>query len=311
MNGRLRHFLEIDDLSASELASVLDAAEKPAPQDLLLRRSVGLIFEKPSLRTRNSCEAAIATLGGHPVSIFDAEIGLDKRESVEDITRVLAGYYCAIGARVFGHSKVERMAAVSAVPVINLLSDDAHPCQALADLLTIRQRFGSLGGLTIAWVGDFTNVARSLAFGALMSGAHVRVACPPGYGPTEADLDHARLLCAPGATISVHARPAEAVEGANVVSTDSFVSMGKELEAAIRKQVFEGYQVDHRLMAAAGSDAVFMHCLPAHRGDEVSADVIDGPQSLAFPQAHNRMHAFRGLLVWMMTANTDHLQRGV
>ena len=299
MNG-VRHLLEIDDLSAAELGLVLDAAEKPAPDTLLSKRAVGLIFEKPSLRTRNSCEAAIAALGGHPVSIFDAEVQLDKRETVEDVTRVLAGYYSAIGARVFEHSKIERMAAVSTVPIVNLLSDDAHPCQALADLLTIRQRFGTLGGLTLGWVGDFTNVARSLALGALMSGMHVRVACPVGYGPSDADLDHARIMAAPDATIEVAGRPHEAVEGANIVSTDSFVSMGKELEASIRKQVFEGYQVDDRLMAAAGNDAVFLHCLPAHRGEEVSASVIDGDRSLVFPQAHNRMHAFRGLLVWLL-----------
>ena len=297
----MRHLLEIDDLSPAELAEVLDLAEKPAPTGLLSHQGVGLIFEKPSLRTRNSCEAAIVALGGHPVAIFDNEIGLDKRESVEDITKVLAGYYSLLGARVFEHGKVERMAAVSKVPVINLLSDDAHPCQALADLLTIRQHFGSLQGHTLAWIGDYTNVARSLTLGAVMSGLSVRVACPPGYGPSEADLDHSATLSQHGATVTICRRPEEAVHGASAVSTDSYVSMGKEAEEAIRRQVFEGYQITEPLMAAAVSDAVFLHCLPAHRGDEVSATVIDGPRSLVFSQAHNRMHAFRGLVVWLLS----------
>ena len=297
----MRHVLEIDDLSAAELAEVLDLAEKPAPVNVLSHQAVGLIFEKPSLRTRNSCEAAIVQLGGHPVSIFEAEIGLDKRETVEDITQVLAGYYSLLGARVFAHAKVERMAAVSRVPVVNLLSDDAHPCQALADLLTVRQHFGSFQGRTVAWIGDYTNVARSLTLGAVMSGMAVRVASPTGYGPSDADLDHAATLSQHGATVTVCWRPEEAVQDVSVVSTDSFVSMGKEAEAGVRKQVFEGYQVDDLLMAAASTDAVFLHCLPAHRGAEVSASVIDGPRSLVFPQAHNRMHAFRGLVVWLLS----------
>ena len=297
----MRHVLEIDDLSAAELAEVLDLAEKPAPVNVLSHQAVGLIFEKPSLRTRNSCEAAIVQLGGHPVSIFEAEIGLDKRETVEDITQVLAGYYSLLGARVFAHAKVERMAAVSRVPVVNLLSDDAHPCQALADLLTVRQHFGSFQGRTVAWIGDYTNVARSLTLGAVMSGMAVRVASPTGYGPSDADLNHAATLSQHGATVTVCRRPEEAVQNASVVSTDSFVSMGKEAEAGVRKQVFEGYQVDDRLIAAASTDAVFLHCLPAHRGAEVSAGVIDGPRSLVFPQAHNRMHAFRGLVVWLLS----------
>ena len=214
---RLRHLLELDDLSPTELNEVLDMAEKPPMAQLLTGKAVGLIFEKPSLRTRNSSAVAIVQLGGHPVTIFEQEIQLDKREPIEDAIRVLSGYFSLIGARVFEHSKVERMASSATVTVVNLLSDDSHPCQALADLLTVRQRFGALHGLELAWVGDFTNVARSLSIGALMSGASVRVASPPGYGPTDGDLDRIRLGAVGGATITVGSRPDEATAGAHVV----------------------------------------------------------------------------------------------
>ena len=297
MSG-IRHFLEIDDLTPDELLGVLDASEK-APSPLLVGKGVALIFEKPSLRTRNSCEMAVAQLGGHPAVIFDAEVSLDKRESVEDVTRTLMGYYDVISARVFEHAKLERMAAVANVPIINLLSDAGHPLQALADLLTIRQQMGSVRGLTIGWVGDFSNVARSLSLGAMALGAHLQVCCAPGYGPSAHDVEHMMVRSHHGARFTVCATPSEAVTGAQVVSTDAWYSMGQESERDTRRGAFEGFRVDGALMAGAENGAIFLHCLPAHRGEEATSDVLDGPSSRIWQQAHNRMHTFRGLLTWL------------
>jgi ornithine carbamoyltransferase len=294
----IRHFLEVDDLSPSELIAVLDASEASA-RPLLTGRGVGLIFEKPSLRTRNSAEMAVVQLGGHPVFITDAEAGLDKRESVEDITRVIEGYFAVIAARVFEHGKLERMASVAKVPIINLLSDDGHPVQALADLLTIRQHFGDLANRTIGWVGDFSNVARSLSIGAMLCGMHMRVATPAGYGPSRADIDRFAALAEKGATFTVVDGALKAASGADVVSTDAWYSMGQEDEHAIRADAMRPYRVDSAMMSQATPDAIFLHCLPAHRGEEVTSEVLDSPQSRAFPQAHNRMHTFRGLLSWL------------
>lgn len=297
----VRHLLDVDDLTRAELDEVLRRAAAPPPAPAasgrpLAGRTVGLYFEKPSLRTRHSCEAAVVQLGGHPVMFRPDEVGSGEREPLADIARVLSGYHAALGARVFDHGLLEVMAAAASVPVVNLLSDLGHPCQALADLLTMRQLFGDLVGATIAWVGDFNNVARSLAAGATMCGMKVQLACPPGYGPTPADLERLRGL---GAEPSVTSRPAEAVAGAVAVHTDVWASMGQEDEVAARALAFEGFQVDDRLMAAADPAAVFMHCLPAHRGEEVAASVVDGPRSVVFAQAHNRLHSARGLLWWL------------
>lgn len=301
-----RHFLEIDDLKADELTAVLDAAQKPPMVGLLAGKGVALVFEKPSLRTRNSSEMAVVQLGGHPVFIQQQEIQLGKRETIEDVTRVLAGYYSVISARVFEHKQLERMAAVSPVPVVNLLSDGGHPCQALADLLTIRNRFGTLGGVPLAWVGDFNNVARSLSLGAMLSGMDLRVASPPGYGPTPQDLDRLAALDTPrGGRLVVHARPTSAVAGAMAVSTDTWVSMGQEGERTERLRAFEGFGVDGALMAGAACEGIFLHCLPAKRGQEVTDEVMEGPQSMVFTQAHNRMHAYRGLLTWLLTRPSE------
>jgi ornithine carbamoyltransferase len=290
-----RHVLEIDDLTPVEVARVLDLADDPVRPPLLAGQTVGLYFEKPSLRTRHSCETAVVQLGGHPVTFRKDEIGGSGREPIGDIARVLSGYHAALGARVFDHRVLEQLAAASAVPVVNLLSDTGHPCQSLADLLTMRQAWGDLAGRTIAWIGDFNNVARSLALGAALSGMRLRIASPAGYGPSESDLD--RLLAAGlDGPPTVTDRPAEAATGADAVHTDVWASMGQEDEADARHRAFEGFQVDEAVMAAAASHAVFMHCLPAHRGEEVAAAVVDGPQSVVFPQAHNRLHAFRGLL---------------
>jgi ornithine carbamoyltransferase len=296
----MRHFLEVDDLSAPELVEVLDRSERspwPAP---LAGKGVALYFAKPSLRTRHASEMAVVQLGGHPVTMRKDEIAPGDREPFSDIARVLAGYHAVLGARVYAHAEVEALAAPDALPVINLLSDDSHPCQALADLLTVRQQLGALPGQTLCWVGDYNNVARSLSIGAAMVGMATRIASPPGYGPTEADLDR---LANHAANVFVTTRPDEAAKGANVVSTDVFTSMGFETEAEARDRAFEGFMVDDAVMSAAEPSAIFLHCLPAHRGEEVSASVVDGPQSRVFAQAHNRMHSFRGLLWWLSEVN--------
>ena len=294
----LRHLLEIDDLNAEELKAVLDASEAP-PQEVLHKRGVALIFEKPSLRSRNSCEMAVVALGGHPVHITSSEISLDVRESVEDAIRTFNGYYSVFAARVYEHSKLERMIRVAQRPVINLLSDDGHPVQALADLLTIRQSLGSLAGITIGWVGDFSNVARSLALGAVSLGASFRFAGPSAYAPRTEDIERVMARAQGGATMSVYAKPFDAIDGANVVTTDSWYSMGQEDQKEIRRRAMEGCTVDSRMMSIAAKNAIFLHCLPAHRGEEVTSEVLDGPQSRIWQQAHNRMHTFRGLLLWL------------
>jgi ornithine carbamoyltransferase len=293
----VRHVLEIDDLTPDELAEVLRRAGlPPGAERPLAGRTVGLYFEKPSLRTRHSSEAAVVQLGGHPVTFRLDEVGSGQREPVTDIARVLSGYHAALAGRVFDHALLEAWASVASIPVVNLLSDRGHPCQALADLLTMRQNLGDLAGATVAWVGDFNNVARSLALGATMLGMKVRLGCPPGYGPGDDDIDRLRAL---GGEPLVSARPTDAVAGADAVHTDVWASMGQEDEAEARRRAFEGFQVDDRVMSAAAPGAVFMHCLPAHRGEEVAASVMDGPRSRAIAQAHNRLHSMRGLLSWL------------
>jgi ornithine carbamoyltransferase len=293
----VRHFLEVDELSAAELATVLDLAERPHPDQVLSGQGVALIFEKASNRTRNATEMAVVGLGGHPVSIRGEEIGIGVRESVEDVTRVLARYHRVVGARVFDHTVLEGMAKMDEVPIVNLLSDLAHPCQALADLLTLRRRWGSLTGRTLAWVGDGNNVARSLTLACGLAGVDVRLACPPGHQLDAVAVDGARSH---GVTVTTTDNPAEAVAGADAVCTDVWVSMGQEHERQQREDAFAGYQVDEALMGRAAPGAVFLHCLPAHRGQEVSAGVIDGPASAVWDQAENRMHAARGLLWWLV-----------
>ena len=281
------------------MARVLDLSDDPRRPPLLARKTVGLYFEKPSLRTRHSCETAVVQLAGHPVTFRKDEIGGSGREPMGDIAQVLSGYHAALGARVFDHRVLESMAAASGIPVINLLSDSGHPCQALADLLTMRQQWGSLDGRTIAWIGDFNNVARSLALGAAMSGMRLRIASPPGYGPSEADID--RLLAAglDGKPV-VTDRPADAAKSADAVHTDVWASMGQEDEADLRRRAFEGFQVDGTVMAAAPEHAVFMHCLPAHRGEEVSEEVLEGPQSRVWDEAENRLHVQKALMAILM-----------
>lgn len=293
----MRHLLEIDDLTPAEIEEVLACSVDPEVDRVLEGQGMALLFEKPSLRTRNSMELAVAQLGGHPLTIRPDEVGLDTRETVEDVTRTLACFHAAIGARVFEHSKLERMAAVSTVPVVNLLSDTAHPMQALADLLTLREEFGDLSGRSIAYVGDGNNVARSLALACGGLGMEVRIATPVGYEMTEADLACIRAY---GVDPVLTTDPVAAVAGTDAVYTDVWASMGQEAQAGQRREHFAGFTVDEELLGVAHPDAVFLHCLPAHRGEEVSHQVLEGSQSRVWRQAENRMHAARGLLAWLL-----------
>lgn len=293
----MRHVLDVDDLSVGELEEILALATRPDPAKVLAGRGVALVFEKPSNRTRNATEMAVVALGGHPITLRAEEIGLCVRESAEDVVRVLAQYHAVVGARVDDHRVLESMAAMDVVPVVNLLSDVAHPCQALADLLTLGAAWGGFDGRRLAWVGDGNNVARSLTLAAAMVGVDVALACPPGHGLDPLIVDAAR---AHGVEVTTTEVPSAAVVGVDAVCTDVWVSMGQEAEATQRGEAFAGFQVDASLMAGAAPGAVFLHCLPAHRGVEVAAEVIDGPASLVWAQAANRMHAARGLLLWLV-----------
>lgn len=291
-----RHLVDIASLSAAELRQILDlsvGAAKPA----LAGKGVALIFEKPSNRTRHSMEMAVVQLGGHPVYTRGEEIGLDVRESVEDVTRIMAGYHAVIAARVFRHSFIERMVAVSEVPIINMLSDASHPLQALADILTMEETVGAIAGLTVAWIGDYNNVARSLSEAVCLLGGAMSLGCPSAY---DADDDELSRLASLGGTVRQSASPQEAIVGAHVVHTDTWISMGQEEESAMRRKIFSKYCVDGALMALAAPNAKFMHCMPAHRGEEVSADVFDGQNSVVIQQGHHRLTAARGALAWVM-----------
>ena len=287
-----RDLLTIADLDAAALNALLDMTERDLGRPLA-GRGVAMIFEKPSARTRNSMEMAAVQLGAHPVYIQKEEVGLGTRETAEDVARTLACYHAVIAARVARHADLDAMAAATDAPVLNLLSERAHPLQALADLLTIRQLAGRIDGVRVAYVGDANNVCRSLAEGCARLGAELTVASPPGYGFGADEL--ARL---PG--VRQVADPAEAVAGARVVYTDVWVSMGQADEVAARRSAFAPYQVTAALMARA-DDAWFLHCLPAHRGEEVAAEVIGGARSAVWRQAANRMHTARAALAWLVS----------
>ena len=276
----MKHLLSIRRLSPADLEAILALSEEVAPR-VLEHRGVALYFEKPSARTRNSMELATAQLGGHPVYLQPAELGIGSRESVADVTRTLACYHAIIAARVFDHRLLEEMAAVNAAPVLNMLSGTDHPLQALADLLTIKQLLGRIEGARVAFIGEGNNVSRSLAQACALAGAKFVIASPPGYGFEGSIAD-----------------PWLAVEGADIIYTDVWVSMGAE-DSEDRRMAFEPYRVDEALMAVA-PNAWFMHCLPARRGEEVTASVIDGPRSAVWRQAENRMHTARGAMLWMM-----------
>lgn len=293
-----RHLLEIDDLDRTGLSQVLAlgrtaGTDGPRP---LAGKGAALLFEKPSARTRHSTEMAVVQLGGHPIYVRPDEVGIDERETAEDLARVLSQYHGAICARVFDHGVLERMAGAGSVPVVNLLSDTGHPLQAIADLLTMEAHVG-LAGRRLAWVGDFSNVARSLALGCALADVTVAVASPDGYGPSPDDVARVEAL---GGSIEVTDDPAVAVAGAHVVTTDAWYSMGQEAEAALRRPIFTPYRVDGALIDRADDDAVFLHCLPAHRGEEVTDDVLDGPRSVVWEQAGNRLHAARAALAWLL-----------
>jgi len=278
----VKHLLSIRDLTAGDLKAILGLSEQPAAR-VLKRKGVALYFEKPSARTRNSMEMATAQLGGHPVYLQPNELGIGSRESVADVIHTLACYHAIIAARVFEHTLLEEMAAVNAVPVLNMLSASDHPLQALADLLTIKQLLGRLNGVRVAFIGEGNNVSRSLAEACALAGTEFVIASPEGRGFADSIAD-----------------PAEAVEGADIVYTDVWVSMGCE-DSDERRAAFQPYQVDEALMVLA-PNAWFMHCLPARRGEEVTAPVIDGPRSAVWRQAANRMHTARGAMLWMMGA---------
>ena len=283
--------LTLREIGPDAVAQILALSEQPDLGAPLAGGGVALMFAKPSARTRNSMEMAVRQLGGHPVYIQADEVGLGTRESAEDIARTLACYHRIIAARVKDHAHLEQMAAATDTPVLNMLSDSDHPLQGLADLLTIRQLVGRLEGARVAFVGDGNNnVARSLAEGCAMTGAQLVIASPEEF-----------QLAAPPLGVRQMVSPAEAVAGAHIVYTDVWVSMGQDEETAARNRALAPYQVDEALMALA-PDAWFMHCLPARRGEEVEAAVIDGPRSAVWRQAENRMHSARGALAWMLRA---------
>lgn len=294
------NLLDISDLGPDGLRAVLDLSTRPIKKlgRPLEGQGVALVFEKPSNRTRQSMEVAVVQLGGHPVYTRGEEVGFDVREPVEDIARVMSGYHGLLAARVFRHDVVVRLAEVSSVPVINMLSDHSHPLQGLADALTMLQEFGSLKGRTVAWVGDYNNVARSLGEVCAYLGAHIRFGCPDGYSAPDDDVQRFLDMGAP--SVESSADPMAAVVGAHAVHTDTWVSMGQEDEKAERLAIFGGYTVNESMMAKGASDAIFMHCLPAYRGLEVDASVIDGASSRVIQQAHNRLHSARGAMAYVV-----------
>ena len=291
----MRDLLRLSDLSREELEQILALSERSDLGRPLQGKGAALVFQKPSARTRNSMEMAVVQLGGHPFYIHKEEVGLGTRETAEDVARTLACYHSLIAARVMDHLDLERMAAATDKPLLNMLSDSDHPLQAFADLLTLKQLLGTLEGARIAYVGDANNVARSLAQGCAMLGVELRVASPEGYGFAEEEL---RTL----EGVTQTADPAEAVSGAQFVYTDVWVSMGQDEETEERLRAFAPYQVNSDLMARS-DDAWFLHCLPARRGEEVTDEVIESRRSAVWRQAENRMHTARGAMAWMLEAS--------
>ena len=306
----MRNFFDIDDLDPDAWEHLLALALAPTPpaDPPLAGQGVALLFQKPSARTRNSTEMAVVDLGGHPVYIQGTEVGLDERETAEDVARTLACYHRVLCARVFEHSMLVRMAGALErsgfdVPVVNLLCDTAHPCQVVADVLTMREALGSLAGRTLTYVGDANNMARSLAKGGLLEGMEVRFATPAGYtfsGDELAELQAFGDRVGRGGTVQVTDDPGRAAKGADALYTDVWTSMGQEEERATRLAAFAGFTVDRDLVEQAAADAVVLHCLPAHRGEEITDDVLEGPHSLVWRQAAHRRTAMRGILAWVV-----------
>ncbi|CAD5996969.1 ornithine carbamoyltransferase [Agreia sp. COWG] len=306
-----RHFLRDDDLSPQEQAEILDLAvelkrDRFQTQPLAGPQTVAVIFDKSSTRTRVSFAVGIADLGGSPLIISMASSQLGGKETASDTARVLERQVAAIVWRTYAQSGLEEMAKGTTVPVVNALSDEFHPCQLLADLLTIREHRGTLAGQTVAFLGDgASNMAQSYLLACATAGMHVRIGAPAEFAPDARVVEDARARAAEtGGSVAIHIDPVAAVAGADVVVTDTWVSMGKEDEKAERVAIFGGYQVDQALLDQANDDALFLHCLPADRGYEVSADVIDGPQSVIWDEAENRLHAQKALLVWLLRQQT-------
>ncbi|WP_207586372.1 ornithine carbamoyltransferase [Halomontanus rarus] len=299
----VRHFIDVDDLSRDELFAVLDraAAYKLAQQNGedhadLAGKTLGMLFQKPSTRTRVSFETGMTQLGGHAIFLGADDIQLGRGEPLKDTSRTLSRYVDAVMARVFKHENIEVLAEYADVPIVNGLTDDAHPCQTLADLLTIREHFGGFEDVSVTWIGDGNNVAQSLVIGCAITGIDLTVVTPPEHAVDEDVIERAAEL---GETPTTTTDPLEAVEGANVIYTDVWVSMGQEDERDTRLRRFEGFQVNESLLAAA-DDPVVMHCLPAHRGEEITDDVVESEQSIVFEQAENRLHAQKALLATLV-----------
>jgi ornithine carbamoyltransferase len=305
-----RHLLGAEDLEALGLVRLLDRAEllrsqrhAIGPARPLEGRQIALLFEKPSLRTRVSFEVAVTSLGGHAIALGPDEVGLGRRESAADVARNLSRLVDAIVLRTFAHGTLTEMASAASVPVVNALTDAEHPCQALADLLTLRRRFGRLQGVRLAFVGDGNNVAHSLMLAGALAGLDVRIATPPGYEPDAGVIERARELAAGHrARVSIGTDPIAAVSGADAVYTDVWTSMGREAEADERRARFAGFGVDESLLAHAAPHVVALHCMPAHRGEEISAAVLDGPRSLALEQAENRRYVQEAVLIELLAA---------
>ncbi|MBA2768191.1 MAG: ornithine carbamoyltransferase [Sporichthyaceae bacterium] len=302
-----RHFLRDDDLTGAEQAEVLDLADRLAKdryaaQPLAGPQSVAIVFDKPSTRTRVSFSVGVAELGGYPLVLDAQSTQLGRGEPIEDTTRVLDRQCAAIVWRTSGQERIEAMAAVSRVPVVNALTDQFHPCQVLADLQTVRQHKGPLAGLTLTYLGDgANNMAHSYLLGGALAGMHVRVGSPDGYDPDPAVLARAREIAEGTGGSAAHVRdPHAAAEGADVLATDTWVSMGQEGESEGRAATFVPYAVDDAALARAANGAVVLHCLPAYRGKEIAASVIDGPRSVVWDEAENRLHAQKALLTWLL-----------
>ena len=307
MTGSLRHFLRDDDLSPAEQAEVLDTAlamkaDRFARRPLAGPQSVAVLFDKPTLRTQLSFSVGITELGGFPMIVDSRLAQVGVRESVADVARVLGPQVAAVVWRTYGQDRIETMAAHAGVPVVNALTDMFHPCQILADLLTVREHVGALAGRTLAYVGDgANNMAHSYLLGGVTAGMHVRIGAPADYQPDPVIVADARRIAAgTGGSVVTTTSPQEAVTTADVVATDTWVSMGQESEAAERSTLFLPYQVDDALLGHAGADVVVLHCLPAYRGKEISAEVMDGPRSLVWSEAENRLHAQKALLAFVL-----------
>jgi ornithine carbamoyltransferase len=309
----LNHFLSLADFAPEALEKMLALAtrlkeewRRGGNKPVLRGKSLALLFQKPSLRTRVSFEMAMIHLGGYALYLSPAEVKMGGRESVPDVARVLSGYVDAIMARVFEHEHILQLAQYASVPVINGLSDYNHPAQGFADLFTILEHKGRLEGLTLAYVGDGNNVARSLLFGAMKTGMHFKIASPPGYRLTEEDVSLGQSFRVKDRQqIGLYEDPATAVAGADVIYTDVWTSMGQEEETAVRRQVFAPYQINQQLVSQARPDCLVMHCLPAHRGEEITDEVADGPHSVIFPQAENRLHGQKAILVSLLAPDYE------